>query len=186
MIEMMAIAKNIVTYMGKFASKKMERNHNVLKLLEAAGIGALKEDFDSIYAHALVEYGVDAKSLDLVKLFAAKEVKNTFKQELYKDEQKVAEVLDHLFRDKKKMAYLTHVFKSKEDFIPEVQRFGELYDYFTTQSAKPFLRKKYKGHFGVCPQNSQQNASAALTFRRKRVSCLSTIESTSSWKNNMA
>jgi hypothetical protein len=161
----MDIAEKIIGFLTKKAVKPLERSHKFLKLKKILDIGDLEPRFQSIYVHTLVEYGVDAKSLDLVKLFAAKEVKNTFEQELYKDEQKVAEVLNRLLRDKKKLVYLTHVYKSAADFIPEVQRFRELYDYFTTQSATPFLRKKYNEDNAFQLKMLEENRRKSFAFQ---------------------
>lgn len=72
MITTIEIAKRIVEFLAKSTTKSLERNHKVLKLLNRLGIGKLEDTFGSIYAHALVEYAVDAKSPDMTRLFAAK------------------------------------------------------------------------------------------------------------------
>ena len=60
------LAKKIIESLAKWTGKKLERNHKVLKLLKAIGIGALEDKFDSIYNHTLVAMMVEKerKSFD--------------------------------------------------------------------------------------------------------------------------
>ena len=147
MIDMMEYAKKIIQCLGKMAWEKLERNHKVLKLLQNLGVGALKEHPDSIYAHALVEYAVDAKSPDMAVLFADKTVKKTFQQDLEKKEQiDFKTVLFDRLHAIDKLSYLTHVYKSPTHLEPDILRFRELYEYFTLQTASPFQLKKYVTH----------------------------------------
>jgi hypothetical protein len=81
------IAQKIIESLAKWTGKKLERNHKVLKLLKALGLGALEDNFDSIYNHTLVEYAVDANPMELTLLFAAKDVEEAFQRDLYKTDR---------------------------------------------------------------------------------------------------
>jgi hypothetical protein len=116
----------------------------VLKLLKILDIAELKEDFDSIYAHALVEYSVDASPPELILLFVHSEVKTAFIKGIYKDApQALAQIVEERIHADKKLALLKKIYGSTQDLQPEIDRFSELYDYFTIQTASPFQLKKY-------------------------------------------
>ena len=138
------IAKKIIESLAKWTGKKLERNHKVLKLLKAIGIGALKDEFDSIYNQTLVEYAVDANPIELTLLFAAKDVKKAFQQGLGKDDQTGFEkALEKQLRSNKKLVILTHIYKNAKDLKTEIEGFRNLFDYFTMQTANPLMLKKY-------------------------------------------
>jgi hypothetical protein len=138
------LAKKIIEALAKWTGKKLERNHKVLKLLKALGLGALEDKFDSIYNHTLVEYAVDANPLELTLLFAAKEVKTAFKQGLCNDDQtELEKALEKELLSNKKLAFLTHIYKNAKDLEPEIKSFCDLYKYFTLQVANPLLLRKY-------------------------------------------
>jgi hypothetical protein len=138
------LAKKIIESLAKWTGKKLERNHKVLKLLKAIGIGALEDKFDSIYNHTLVEYAVDANPIELTLLFAAKDVKKAFQQNLYKNDQPEFEkTLEKQLLSNKKLAILTHIYKNAGDLEPEVQAFRNLFDYFAMQAANPLMLRKY-------------------------------------------
>lgn len=138
------LAKKIIESLAKWTGKKLERNHKVLKLLKALGLGALEDKFDSIYNHTLVEYAVDANPIELTLLFAAKDVKKAFQQGLCKDDHTVLEkALEKELLSNKKLAFLTHIYKNAKDLEPEIKSFCDLYKYFTLQVANPLLLRKY-------------------------------------------
>ncbi len=143
-IDIMIIAENIIAYLGKRAYKKLERNHKILKILNTLGIGELKKDFPSVYAHALVKYAVAAKTVELVSLFALKEVKEAFQSGLYKNrETDFDRIIDVQFNSNQKLAFLKNIYSSAKDLQPEIRRFRQLYDDFTLQSADAFHLKEY-------------------------------------------
>jgi Leucine-rich repeat (LRR) protein len=71
----------------KLSVTKLERNQKVINILNRLGIDRLKEDFDSVYIHALVEFAVDGKPLILLEVLAEKEVITAFKKQLYDKKQ---------------------------------------------------------------------------------------------------
>jgi predicted NACHT family NTPase len=138
------LAKKIIESLAKWTRKKLERNHKVLKLLKALGLGALEDKFDSIYNHTLVEYAVDANPIELTLLFAAKDVKKAFQQGLCKDDHtELEKALEKELFSNKKLALLTHIYKNAKDLEPEIKSFCDLYEYFTLQVANPLLLRKY-------------------------------------------
>ena len=138
------LAKKIIESLAKWTGKKLERNHKVLKLLKAIGIGALEDKFDSIYNHTLVEYAVDANPIELTLLFAAKDVKKAFQQGLCKDDHaELEKALEKQLHSNKKLSLLTHIYKNAKDLEPEIKSFCDLYKYFTLQVANPLLLRKY-------------------------------------------
>ena len=77
-----SLAKEIIKYSTKRVGERLERNHKILKILKGTPFFQLKEDFDSIYAHTLVEYGIEKTPSELVVLFALEEVKQALYDEL--------------------------------------------------------------------------------------------------------
>lgn len=74
------IAKKIVEFLMKKSVKNLDRHSKILGLLKFLKLADLKNDFDSIYTHALVEYSVDAVKMEVVKLLAVSEVRQAFKE----------------------------------------------------------------------------------------------------------
>ncbi|MCP5102328.1 MAG: NACHT domain-containing protein [bacterium] len=143
-IDIMDIAKKIITYLGNRAYKKLERNHKTLKILKALGIGELKADIQSVYAHALVEYAVDAVPVELVTLFALNEVKEAFQTGLYKNrETEFDRIVEHQFNSNQKLGFLKNIYTSAAELQPEIRRFRDLYEYYTQRTASAFQIKKY-------------------------------------------
>lgn len=138
------LAKKIIESLAKWTGKKLERNHKVLKLLKALGLGALEDKFDSIYNHTLVEYAVDANPIELTLLFAAKDVKKAFQQGLCKDDHtELEKTLEKQLHSNKKLSILTHIYKNAKDLKPEIEGFRNLFDYFSMQAANPLMLRKY-------------------------------------------
>lgn len=147
------LAKKIIESLAKWTGKKLERNHKVLKLLKAIGIGALEDKFDSIYNHTLVEYAVDANPIELTLLFAAKDVKKAFQQGLCKDDRtELEKALEKQLHSNKKLAILTHIYKNAKDLEPEIEGFRNLYDYFTMQAAN---KMKPGSEKAICDEKSR-------------------------------
>jgi hypothetical protein len=121
----------------------LARNHKALKILKKLKIiGKLEDDPDSIYAHSLVEYALDTIPTELTLLFAVKEVKVAFQRDMYKtDQEEFQKNIVHQFNTHKKLDLLRKIYRSTDQLGSEIQRFLDLYDYFTTQTAKPFQLK---------------------------------------------
>lgn len=138
-----------VKKLGEYSRAKIERNYKILRLLKEIGIVPLSSDFQSIYAHALVEYLADTGQVEIVHLFAQREVRNAFKDGIYKDTGQMAQFEESLLaqihenRKDNKLSVLAYVFKSLLDLKPEVDRFTELYEHYSLLSATPFQIKKY-------------------------------------------
>lgn len=84
--------------LAKPALQKLERSQLVIHLLKGSGIDILKPDFDSVYAHALVEYSVDNREKEAwITFFSLKETKEYIKTHLYlKPEEDIFRQLDGL------------------------------------------------------------------------------------------
>ena len=139
------IAQKIVKFLTQWSGKKLERKHKVLKILKVLHLTELKGDIESVYAHALVEYAVDANPAQLTLLFADKTVKQAFQQDLLKNRQKQKEfekTLDELLCSGS-IPIVPHIYKTAADLKPEIERFKEFYDYFTLQTATAFQLKQY-------------------------------------------
>lgn len=144
MFTIIDIANKSVELLAKWANKKIERNHKILKLLNTFDIIALRDDVDSIYAHALVEYAVDADPSELTKLYAVKEIRKAFQQNLYKDDQpKFKKILEQHLHSDNKLSKLASKYKSAKNLYPEINRFKELYENFILQAGTPFQKQKY-------------------------------------------
>jgi Leucine-rich repeat (LRR) protein len=91
-----------------------------------------------------VEYAVDANPLELTLLFAAKDVKKAFQQDVYKNDRTGFEkTLEQQLLSRKKVENLKFFYQSAKDLQPEIDRFKELYENFTLQASSPVQIKKY-------------------------------------------
>ena len=125
----------------KYSKKRGERNHKILSLLKKYKVLELQKDFASVYAHALAEYGMDTQHPEIVKLLADKEIRNAFKSVLYdSDPAAFDSTLDAYLS---KTDELKKDYKSIEDLRPEIDEFKTKFDYFTRQSADPFLLQSF-------------------------------------------
>ncbi|MCP4117042.1 MAG: hypothetical protein GY737_16895 [Desulfobacteraceae bacterium] len=71
----------IIGIAGKKFSANLERNEKIIKIIEKIGLepGKPKNDFESVYVHALVEYGV-GRSDSVLKIFRDEDVIETFRK----------------------------------------------------------------------------------------------------------
>jgi hypothetical protein len=127
----MDMAKKIVEFLGREVGKRVEQKHKLLKLLKLVGLGELKKDVQSVYAHALVEYAVDANPAELTLLFAQKEVQQAFQAN---KEDEFAEILEKILNSGK-IPLVRHIYKSAADLKPEIERFHAFYKKYAHQSA---------------------------------------------------
>ncbi|MCU0644513.1 MAG: hypothetical protein MUC94_09645, partial [bacterium] len=130
------LAAEIIAATAGKAWEKLERNHKVLKLLQKFNLDTLKDDFDSIYAHTLVKYGVERKPPELVTLFADDAVKQLFKRNLYdKKENKfkdVPDILSHLQKIGRPRLYL-----KADQYENQLNDFLGFFSEFTNTSRNP-------------------------------------------------
>ncbi len=76
------------------AWKSLPRKEKVLKILDHAGLksGIPDPDFQSVYVHALIEYGVEQTRESVLNLFRRVEIRNAFKRSF---ERKDPSILNH-------------------------------------------------------------------------------------------
>ncbi len=129
----------------------MDRNYKFFRLLKVLKIKYLKSNFDSIYAHTLIEYTVDTRWPKLALLFASPKVREAFKKNLYENEnermhKEIAMIMVQEFHTHKKTKYLRQggVNITIDELQPEIKRFKEKYEYYTRKTASPYELKKYK------------------------------------------
>ena len=84
MVILEGLITNIIGKIGEMAAGKawasMPRNHKVMKLFKAVGLkpGKPERDFDSVYAHALVEYGVEQPK-SILDFFKHEDIREAFR-----------------------------------------------------------------------------------------------------------
>ncbi|MCP5105144.1 MAG: NACHT domain-containing protein, partial [bacterium] len=82
--------------------------------------------------------------VEIVTLFALKDVKEAFQQDLYKKRQnEFKKIIADNFANNDQISILRKAYRSAADLQPEIDRFRELYDYFVMQTANAFQLKKY-------------------------------------------
>ena len=130
------LAAEIIAATAGKAWEKLERNHKVLKLLQKFNLDTLKDDFDSIYAHTLVKYGVERKPPELVTLFTDDAVKELFKRNLYDNKEDkfkdVPAILSHLQKIGRPKLYLR-----AEEYELELTAFLNIFSTLTNTSRNP-------------------------------------------------
>ena len=82
---LLLIPKFILNDKLKWLNKKVERTQLVVSLCEELGVNILDTSFDSIYSHALVEYGIEYPNKEMfLTFFALDKTREYVKQHLYK------------------------------------------------------------------------------------------------------
>lgn len=139
------IAKKIVEFLMKKSVKNLDRNRKLLGLLKFLKLAELKNDFDSIYTHALVEYSVDVVKTEVVKLLAMNEVRQDFREAFVDDWQnnQLETTISHLLKNSKKLDILRKIYPSFEKIKPEIESFKEVFQRFTHKSRSPGEIKQY-------------------------------------------
>ena len=117
-----AILLKAIEQIIKLSTRRVGRSQKVIRILKTLRLDKLKDDFDSIYARTLVEYGVDNKPKTLLQIFSEKEVITAFKEQLYnKDNEdefnKLVKVFLRYGMAYKTIKNLDEEIKSKVDFI---------------------------------------------------------------------
>ncbi len=85
MVILEGLITNIIGKIGEMAAGKawasMPRNHKVMKLFKAVGLkpGKPEPDFDSVYVHALVEYGVEQPKKSILDFFKHEDIRKAFR-----------------------------------------------------------------------------------------------------------
>jgi hypothetical protein len=148
---MTEIGKRMIEFFIKKSLKSLDRNHIFLKLKKFLHIADLEQNFDSIYTHALVQYGIKAPHFS-ISLFASGAVKNAFRT--YVQEKKdLSNVVEELFRqyqilkamsEDTDMAHLEVLYSSVEDFATEAIQFDNWFNHFKMRSSTPFELDNYR------------------------------------------
>ncbi len=118
--------------------KAMKREHKVLRVLKKANLAKLENEPKSIYAHALVNYGVDKEPADLVSLFAQDEVKKAIER----NPEDLPKALERNLHQNKDLQGLK-IFPSVASLMDEVKSFQNIYQTFQKQAADPFMLKMF-------------------------------------------
>ncbi len=131
----MSIIISIALEIIKLSKSKLERNYKVTKLLKEFNLIELKNNFNSVYAHTLVRFGVDKNTL-IVELFADKNIVNAFKTELYDKEsgEFKAEIIYSYYHGKPD---LKREFPDFKVIKKEIDIFREKFKYITNRSRTP-------------------------------------------------
>ena len=142
-----SILLKLVELIIKYSFKTLERNYKILKLLDNRNLLNLQEkpEFDFVYSRTLVEYGMDKKPLELLYLFALKDVKEASYNELYNNKTGafLREIDSQLHTNQdKKLQPLKNIFQAK-DLPNEIEDFKQNFEYITNQTATPFQLRKY-------------------------------------------
>ncbi len=126
------------------AQPKLERQPWVIASLKGSGFEVLKPDFESIYAHALVEYAYDAypdeENKTWVDFFSLKETAQYIKAHLYKKpEQELEGKFDGLLHtgQGKEFLALKNIQAQTGDVAREYQKLKKYLDEFTEKSRTP-------------------------------------------------
>lgn len=132
------IVKEIFKSATKQKWKSYERDHKVLAVLKNVKMAKLENDPKSIYAHALVHYGVDKETTDLVSLFAQADVRKAIERnptDLYN-------ALESNLHQNKELAELK-IYPSVDSLQEEVEQFQNIFQTFQKQAADPFMLKMF-------------------------------------------
>ncbi len=136
-----SIIIEVAKLMINISLKKMTKNQKILSILNKVNKLTLrKDDFEAIYVHSLVEYGVDKADKDLVRYFSSLTISKAIKKEIHtNDVKEFIKVCELVFDD----------FKGLENFSEfdllndEIKEFHQTYDYIVSQTVTPFTLKKY-------------------------------------------
>ena len=88
-----SLVLKIILEIGKGTAKKawnsMTRKDKVLKILQSVSLkGEPKPDFDSVYAHTLVQYGIEQPRL-ILDFFSHEDIQKAFKESFDKDDPSI-------------------------------------------------------------------------------------------------
>jgi hypothetical protein len=126
------------------AKPKLERNQWVIASLKGSGYEVLKPDFESIYAHALVEYAYDAYPDEGIKtwvdFFSFKDTATYIKQHLYqKPENELETVLDGLLHTGQGQTFLAlkNIQAQTTDVMQQYQTLKKHLEDYTQKSRNP-------------------------------------------------
>lgn len=124
---------------------KILRKAEVIKYLQTLGIDILKPDFESIYVHALLKYGIEfPDKLHLIKFFELKETKKYIKEHLYQKESDLENTFDTLLHTGQGESFL--LLKSNdiqtEDLHTEYKILKNYIDEYTIKSSLPIQNKQ--------------------------------------------
>jgi predicted NACHT family NTPase/formylglycine-generating enzyme required for sulfatase activity len=94
------VISTIIAQAAKTVWKTATQEEKVLKILDKVGLkpGAPEPDFDSVYAHTLVHYGVD-KHEPILEFFRHKEIQRAFRESFEKNNRRILHLEAHSFLD---------------------------------------------------------------------------------------
>ncbi|MCP4213454.1 MAG: AAA family ATPase [bacterium] len=193
------ISKTLIAILSKWDAKGMDRREKVLrllKLLEPFGPGQLKKDYRTIYVHALVEFAVEAKPMELVRLFGQNDVYEAFLGSRGKDEHGILYEALAGALTKGNIPLLNKIYTSATDLAPEVKRFSDHYDSLMLLIGNPTELAQYnKSKRFIFEEESSdegKNFSAPITLKKltlENIKCFKHVDiefpaggADSSWK----
>ncbi|UZS00220.1 tetratricopeptide repeat protein [Chondrinema litorale] len=158
------------------AKNEAERNHKVISVLKKYDIIKLKKDFESIYAHTLVEYGMDKYPKELVRLFSLEDVMEVLKDEYYKigsSEEEVTKKVVTILNTKKSffLLELRRVGIEKEHLKKELSKFSEKFKELVKKAADPFEIEKYNNNIQT-KSNTEQILEILKKYTQKEKTIL--------------
>lgn len=124
---------------------KILRKAEVIKYLQTLGIDILRPDFESIYVHALLKYGIEfPDKLHLIKFFELKETKKYIKEHLYQKESDLENTFDTLLHTGQGETFLLLKQKNTqtEDLQTEYKILKNYIDEYTVKSSLPIQNKQ--------------------------------------------
>ncbi len=154
------IAKEILKGAVKDKWKSQQREHRALAILKPLGLARLENEPKSIYAHALVDYGVDKEPPQLVLLFAQADVRAA----LEKTPEKLPATLDahlHTNPDLKALKGFPSV-KSLEE---EIAQFQSIFEGFQRQAADPFMLKRINSMQDTLEKLEEENRINSFEYQ---------------------
>ena len=141
------LAERLIQYLlERSVTSLADKNHRFLKLLEMLKIAELKDDFDSVYTHALVKYSSADIPEEWVRFFAGRPVKDAFKQDYLSDSPHTDNLAApiHLFLEKEKLpGWFKRLYPDVPAFSAQIRTFRQIFDDMTDLSRKPSEAKMY-------------------------------------------
>lgn len=143
------ILKKPLDTLWKYSKHELARNTWVIeKIREELNIDLLKDDFRSIYAHALLEYSLQTQSEKIwVDFFRFKDTATLIKDHLYKKyNEEITQAFDGLLHKGKGQVFLNlkNIGAQTGDVIAEYEKLKKHLDHFTEKSRKPADAQHYK------------------------------------------
>ncbi len=133
------IAKEIIKGAAKSKWKSLQRDYRILSIQKPLKLSKLENNPKSIFAHALVDYGIDKNPPELVLLFSQPEIRKAIE----KEDDKLSKFLEVQLHTNKNLTALKNHFPSVESLEDEIFEFREIFHGFQKQAADPFLLRRF-------------------------------------------